>query len=161
MIRADLRVPKKLKEVMLWVHPSGPVVGAIFLSSHGERGGTQDPLDVMNHAQPFVVLSREDTDETFFYNKNSVVRVEYADRQAPEPASSVALACRLHMMDGSIIDGLIREALPPENCRLLDYMNIVDAKFIKLHVDGHYRCLVNKSYIVRIVPRDDDGAAGA
>ncbi len=155
MSRADLKIPKRQKEVMLWVHPSGPIVGCIFLCHTGERGDAQDPLDVMNHDQPFLVLKQEESGETYFYNKNSIVRVEYADRQAREPMTSVTLPCRLHMMDGSMIDGVIREALPPENSRLLDYMNIAEARFIKLHVDEHYRCLVNKSYIVRIVPRDE------
>ncbi len=155
MTRSDLRVPKQQKEVMLWVHPAGPIVGTIFLSHTGERGAAQDPLDVMNHEQPFLVLRKDDSDDTFFYNKRAVVRVEYADRGATDPATSVTLPCRLHMMDGSMIDGVIREALPPENSRLLDYMNIADARFIKLHVDEHYRCLVNKAYIVRIVPLDD------
>ncbi len=155
-----LRIPKKMKEVMLWVHPTGAVVGSIFLYFRGQQGGdaAQDPLDVLNHEDPFLVLHREAPDEIFFCNKNSIVRVEYADKGAAEPIGAVVIPCRLHMMDGSIIDGIIKESLPPENSRLFDYMNISDERFIKLHVDEHYRCLVNKAYIVRVVPRDAEPA---
>ncbi len=155
-----LRIPKKMKEVMLWVHPTGAVVGSIFLYFRGQQGGdaAQDPLDVLNHEDPFLVLHREAPDEIFFCNKNSIVRVEYADKGAAEPIGAVVIPCRLHMMDGSIIDGIIKESLPPENSRLFDYMNISDERFIKLHVDEHYRCLVNKAYIVRVVPQDAEPA---
>ncbi|MEM9055948.1 MAG: hypothetical protein AAGD86_00650 [Pseudomonadota bacterium] len=152
-----LRIPKKMKEVMLWVHPTGAVVGSIFLYFKGQDDdGAQDPVDVLNHEDPFLVLHREAPDEIFFCNKNSIVRVEYADRGAVEPDAAVTIPCRLHMMDGSIIDGIIKESLPPENSRLFDYMNISDERFIKLHIDEHYRCLVNKAYIVRVVPRDPE-----
>ncbi|MEL7450265.1 MAG: hypothetical protein AAFN78_13710 [Pseudomonadota bacterium] len=155
-----LRIPKKMKEVMLWVHPTGAVVGSIFLYFRGQQGGdaAQDPLDVLNHEDPFLVLHREAPDEIFFCNKKSIVRVEYSDKGAAEPIGAVVIPCRLHMMDGSIIDGIIKESLPPENSRLFDYMNISDERFIKLHVDEHYRCLVNKAYIVRVVPRDAEPA---
>ncbi len=157
MHSTHLRIPKKMKEVMLWVHPTGAVVGSIFLYFKGQgENAVEDPLDVLNHEDPFLVLHREAPDEIFFCNKNSIVRVEYADKGAPDPVSAVVIPCRLHMMDGSIVDGIIKESLPPENSRLFDYMNISDERFIKLHVDEHYRCLINKAYIVRVVPRDPE-----
>ena len=158
MSREDLKIPKKRKEVMLWVHPTGPTVGSIFLYFHGHsRRDTEDPARVLNHEFPFIVVEHEDREELAFYNKESIVRVEYADKGAPAMVNPVELPCRIQMRDGSTIDGVIRESMPPEKSRLFDYLSQSEDRFLRLHIDEHYRCLVNKSYIVRVVPRESAG----
>ena len=80
MLRDRLKIPKKLKLVTLWVHPEGRVVGSLFLRPQSaNRAGEEEPLEVLNTADPFLVLKRDQPDELRFYNKSSVVRVEYDD----------------------------------------------------------------------------------
>ncbi len=144
-----LKIPKVLMPVRLWVHPEGQVVGALFVKEQAEQDNTaEQPLDILNRASPFVVVRRQEPDELRFYNRASIIRVEYEDVTESMPAEDVTLLrCELQMMDGSVLDGEIREPLPVNFSRLFDYLNLQDNNFIKLHVDSVTVILVNKSYI--------------
>jgi hypothetical protein len=54
-----------------------------------------------------------------------------ADLNSPD---LVTLACRLHMMDGCMVNGAIKELLLPTHRRLFDYINDVSEALIKLHL---------------------------
>lgn len=153
MHRDLLKIPKKLKQVTLWVHPEGRVVGSLFLRPQSPNvPRAEEPLDVLNTADPFLVLKRDSPDELRFYNKSSVVRVEY-EEDAPVAAAEVQiLSCTLHLMDGSLIAGTIRKALAPDRSRLFDYLNLNDERFVKVHYDDDSVCLVNKAYITCVTP---------
>ncbi|MGI9302661.1 MAG: hypothetical protein ACR2RB_08145 [Gammaproteobacteria bacterium] len=155
------RIPKKLQPVSLWVHPEGSVVGSIYLHLQSNTGsGEEQPLEVMNHPDPFLVLKCENPEGLRFYNKRSVVRVQYQQSEVDDAADIIKLPCRLHMMDGSLLRGTIKERLPPEHRRLFDYINIHEDKFVKLHVEEDRVLVVNKAYIVRITPAADaDGTS--
>ena len=151
----ELKIPKKQKPVTLWVHPEGRVVGAIFLYQQSENhSGQEQPVDVLNGCAPFVVLQREDLGEPRFYNKRSVVRVEYEDSEPDDTPDMTVLKCGLHMMDGSRLEGTIREFLPPEHRRLYDYINSEGEDFVKLHLGNNNVCLVNKAYIVHVTHQE-------
>jgi hypothetical protein len=145
-----LKIPKSLVPVRLWVHPEGQVVGSLFLREQttAQPKDAEQPLDVLNRANPFLVVKREQPDELRFYNRASIIRVEYTETQAPEDETVAALECQLQMMDGSILDGVIREQLPPDHSRLFDYLNLQGNNFIKIYVSSMDVCLVNKSYII-------------
>ena len=153
MHRDLLKIPKKLKQITLWVHPEGRVVGSVFLRAQSHNSPRdEEPVDVLNTADPFLVLKRDKPDELRFYNKSSVVRVEYEDETA-EPAADVQiLSCTLHLMDGSLITGKIRKALAPDRSRLFDYLNLHDERFVKVYYDDDSVCLVNKAYITCVTP---------
>ena len=120
MLRDRLKIPKKLKLVTLWVHPEGRVVGSLFLRPQSaNRAGEEEPLEVLNTPDPFLVLKRDQPDELRFYNKSSVVRVEYEDEEPVLLPNVDPLPCTLHLMDGSLIAGTIQKALPPDRSRLL------------------------------------------
>lgn len=149
-----LKIPKRLKQVMLWIHPEGQVIGSLFLREQSmEHTGCEKPLEVLNQDQPFIVLKRDDPDDLRFYNRASIIRIEY--EEASNNSEVKPLPCRLHMMDGSIIDGAIREELSPDQARLYDYINQKDDRFIKVHTNDSEVCLVNKSYIIRIRATDE------
>ena len=95
----------------------------------------EQPLDVLNRANPFLVVKREQPDELRFYNRASIIRVEYTETEAPKDETVAALECQLQMMDGSILDGVIREQLPPDYSRLFDYLNLQGNNFIKIYVN--------------------------
>jgi hypothetical protein len=98
-------------------------------------------------------LQKDKPDELRFYNRNSIIRVEY-NGDFPEAEDSNHLSCSLNMMDGSLIEGTIRENLPPEHSRLFDYINQEKSRFIKLYFNNDEICLINKSYIVHINTKD-------
>lgn len=146
-----LKIPKKQKPVTLWVHPEGRVIGAMFLYEQSEsHSGQEQPIEVLNNDAPFLVLHREDLDEPRFYNKRSIVRTEYEDDGSTNTSDLTVIPCRLHMMDGSLLEGEIREFLDPEHARLFDYINQNGEHFLKLHVPEGRVYLVNKAYIVHI-----------
>ena len=151
-----LKIPKREKAVSLWTHPDGQVLGAIYLHmAEPDRTGGEDPWTVMNDPEDFLVVRRREPDELRFYNKASLIRVEYVENELYVADSGKDLPCRVHMMDGSIIDGTMRKSLPPERSRLYDYMNTDNPRFLKVYVDGMSVCLINKSYVGYITTRDE------
>ncbi len=153
MLRDLLKIPKNLKQVTLWVHPEGRVVGFLFLRPQSPTvPGEEEPIEVLNSPDPFLVLKRGDRDELRFYNKTALVRVEYTeDRPVPVPDVQT-LPCTLHLMDGSIIAGTIRKALPPDRARLFDYLNLHNEQFVRVYCEDDTVCVVNKSYIACVTP---------
>jgi len=149
-----LKVPKVARHVTFWVHPEGRVVGSIFLRKQSvSHAGEETPLEAMNHPEPFVVLKRDEPDELRFYNRKSVIRVEYEGRDYQIATAIKPLDCQLYLMDGSCVSGKILEPLHPNRARLLDYLNRTEEQFIKLHVE-HNTVLVNKSYIIHVFVDD-------
>ncbi len=145
-------IPKQLRQVSLWIHPEGLVLGSLFLSYHTRNGaGLEEPFEVLNEATPFVVLQRHRPDELRFYNKRAIVRVEYQEDETPCHEGLTTLHCQLAMMDGSYLAGTVRHLLPPANARLYDYLNLTNERFVRLYVEGGV-CLVNKAYIVCATP---------
>lgn len=146
-----LKVPKRQVPVMLWVHPEGRVVGSMFVHLPGpDSMPGEQPWDVINEAADFVAIKLDDPDEMRFYNKSSIVRMEYRDGASSLLAEGRPLPCMLTMMDGSLIEGDICKATPVERSRLYDYMNDTEERFLKLRSRGVDVLLVNKSYVVHI-----------
>ena len=151
-----LKIPKREKPVTLWTHPDGLVLGAIYLQiTEPERTCAEDPWTVLNDPEDFLVVRRREPDELRFYNKASLIRVEYVEDELYVADSGKDLPCRVHLMDGSVIDGAMRKALPPERSRLYDYMNTDNPRFLKLYVDDVSICLINKSYVGYITTREE------
>ena len=150
MNNEHLIVPKSLKPVVFWVHPEGQVPGHLYLRKHStQHAGEELPLEALNHTEPFIVFKRTNPDELRFYNRKSIIRVEYSGLDKQKTRAIRPLPCHLQMMDGSLISGTIEEPMHPNKARLLDYLNNPDDTFIKLHVDGN-TVLVNKSYIIHV-----------
>ncbi|SEP90638.1 hypothetical protein SAMN05421693_11021 [Ectothiorhodospira magna] len=149
-----LKIPKKLIPVKIWVHPDGLVmgeVGEIFvhLQSYHQQG-EEEPVEVMNNTDAFLAMRSRTSGELRFYNKHAVVRLEHeVSPNWEEPEFITRLGARLYLMDGSLLQGTIREILPPESSRLYDYINIFENRFIRLFLSDQVVTLVNKAYIVR------------
>jgi len=150
-----LKVPKSLRSVVLWVHPEGRVLGSLYLRTRSEEhDGDEDPFELLNRDQPFLIVRREDPEELRFYNRAAIVRVEY--EQAPVAVPDVRpFPCRLDLMDGSVITGLVNEPLPPDRSRLIDYLNQGEVRFLRLQLEDDQVCLVNKSYIIHAADLGD------
>jgi hypothetical protein len=109
---------------------------------------------VLNDREDFLVVRRQEPEELRFYNKACLIRVEYAEDGLFAQESGKELACRVHMMDGSVLEGAMRKSLPPERSRLYDYMNADNRRFLKLYFPEREVCLVNKSYVGYIMTSD-------
>ncbi len=148
MSKDTLKLPTKQKKVQLWVHPDGPVVGSLFIR-HNDNGQDEAVLDILNRNEPFIVFQVDTPNEIRFYNRQSIIRIEYCDKDVITE-SAQTLYCDIHMMDGTLVEGTIKEALPPEHARLYDYLNKQDNRFLKIYVDDDEICLINKSYINQV-----------
>ncbi|NOX91747.1 MAG: hypothetical protein GXP18_04655 [Gammaproteobacteria bacterium] len=156
-----LKVPKKLRLVTLWVHPEGRVIGSIYLRTQSpNHAGSEQPLEALNACESFLVFNRDEPAELRFYNIKSVIRIEYAatgdDETADNGTTNNPMHCHLQLMDGSCIDGSIRECLPPDHARLLDYLNRSNEAFIKVYMEDGLIFLINKSYINHVHVDDID-----
>ncbi len=149
----SLKIEKKLKEVTLWIHPEGVVLGQLFVRPQSPESATEEnPAEVLNGPAPFIVLRRDPPEPIRFYNKNSIVRVEYDVDEAVSCPVAQPLECTLRMMDGSHIQGVIRKPMPPDRARLLDYLNLTEERFVKVDTPEQRVYLVNKTYIVCALP---------
>ena len=151
MGQETLKVKKTLQEVIMWVHPEGQVHGALYVSVDKQAQPVEDPHSVLNNNWPFLVLRRRDPDELRFYNRGSIIRVEY-DQARPNDPATVDIPCRILMMDGAVFEGEISEVLPPERARLYDYLNQANDRFLRVYLDEGRVCLLNKSYIIQVTP---------
>jgi hypothetical protein len=150
------QIPKALRQVTLWIHQEGRVIGSLFLSLHTKSGaGLEDPFDALHEPTPFLALQCTAPHGLRFYNKQAIVRVEYQEEEASSWESATMLCCQLSMMDGSRLEGTVRHPLPPSRARLYDYLNMTEERFAKLYMEDGSVCLVNKSYIVCVSPLDD------
>lgn len=151
MASDSLKIPKIKRQVNLWVHPEGQVVGSLFLREQSvNHAGVEEPIEVINKDKAFIVLEREVDGQVCFYNRNAIIRLEYEHTTTSAEADLKIIPCQLTMMDGALFDGEIRESLAPDRARLFDYLNQDKARFIKLYIDNKQVCLVNKSYIVKV-----------
>jgi hypothetical protein len=144
-------IPKALRQVTLWVHPEGSVIGSLFLSFHTKNGpGVEDPCAILNEPAPFLVLQCTEPEDFRFYNKRAIVRAEYREEETSieENTGIKTLHCQVSLMDGSLIVGVVRYPLPPSHERLYDYLNLSKERFVKLYLEDGSVCLVNKAYIV-------------
>ncbi|MBA2411113.1 MAG: hypothetical protein H0V62_15575 [Gammaproteobacteria bacterium] len=124
--------------------------GSIFVNLETSRHtGQERPEDILNEPEPFLVFKTDSSDELRFYRKHRIIRMQYLDEQPPlEPAELTILDCRLLLTDGVMLAGSIREFLPPERPRLIDYLNNLADCFVRLHLEAGLLCLVNKEHIV-------------
>lgn len=147
-------VPKALKQVRMWIHPEGQVLAGIYLvATHPGELPAELPIDLLNQHTPFLACQCHGG-ELRFYNKNALVRMEYESEAECAMATDVTLRGEFGLMDGSVFVGDIRENLPPERRRLLDYLNVHMERFIRVFLGEDTVVLINKAYIVRAIPRD-------
>jgi len=150
-----LKIPKKKKLVALWVEAEGQVIASVFLQLQSDaHSGEETPEDIFNRPDTFIVVQIEDPQETRFYHMGRVTRVEYHEDAPPESSSDLSeLPCRLTLVDGSQVEGTIREFLLPEHSRLYDYINKSEKRFVKLYESEDQVILVNKDHIINISPQ--------
>lgn len=154
MASSNLKIDKITRPITLWIHPEGRVTGSIFVQPEMENGRVENPDDVLNHDSPFLVMQRQEPEEICFYSRSSIIRAEYPKTDSDILKNDHTYHCKLIMMDGSQIYGMVQESLPSEYSRLYDYLNQGTDRFIKLHGDDGTTYLVNKSYVTQVTSID-------
>ena len=149
MSHQALKIAKTLRHVSMWVHPEGLVNGSIYVAIGSDAVTEEDPREVLNNNTPFLVLRTGKADDVRFYNRSSIVRVEF-ESEKPNDNDLTRVSCQVTMMDGSVINGEIIEDLPAENARLYDYLNQDKERFIRLFTNESDVCMVNKSYVIKV-----------
>ena len=157
MNNKTLKVAKTEKEVSLWVHPDGMVKGSLFLLEQSkEHAGQEQPIEVLNQDTPFAVVRLQNPEQLRFYNRSSIIRVQYElDTSVKNAENETIISCVIHMMDGSMLEGEIKETLPAEHSRLFDYLNMEKTRFIRLYFSDTEVCLINKAFINYVSPADE------
>jgi hypothetical protein len=155
--KMNLKVAKTEKEVSLWVHPDGMVKGSLFLLEQSkEHAGQEQPIEVLNQDAPFAVVRLHNPEQLRFYNRTSIIRVQHeVDASTKNSENDTVISCVIHMMDGSLLEGKIKETLPAERSRLFDYLNKEKTRFIRLYFSDTEVCLINKSFINYVSPADE------
>ncbi len=146
------RIPKREQPVELVVDPDGPVQGRLFLLPPGpDSGEGEGPPELLNQRERFVVV-RLESGEIRCYNKRYLVEVRFREPPRPDADTAPRVPCRFRLHDGREVEGNVREYLPPEHSRLIDYLNYVSGPFVRLELDDGTVVLLNKRYCVWAVP---------
>ena len=152
-----LKIPKKLRPVILRVHPHGQIRGAMFLDIQSRHfAGEQQPVDFFNQSDPFIVIKCDSPDEVRIYHKAAIICVQYYEdvEGLTDVLKAEQLPCSIHLSDGTVVEGSIKPALPPDHSRLLDHLNLEPERFVKVYVTEGNVCLVNKTYIVYVLSQE-------
>jgi len=141
------KVAKQERQLELWIHPQGRVLGSVFIREKSElHDGEESPLDLFNQPESFLVIHREDLAEFRFYNKSSIVRAKM-DLTESQNSDQGVIATQMHMMDGSLLRGELRGVFTPDHSRLYDHLNADNGQFLCLYLEQNKIMLINKNYI--------------
>jgi hypothetical protein len=135
--------------------------GQIFVMARvPQHDGPETVLEMLSRPDgffPFEAGGKGEEHEMLLVSKSHTVSVA-VDRQAPiaDPARLSAaklLGLELVLAGGSTLSGWASVELPPENSRLLDYLNASRDSFFALwtHVSTHY---VNPAHVLYARPLD-------
>lgn len=153
MNMATFRIPRRQLQAEILLQGGDEVRGVIHAPAHGPHGRPGGALDRLTDVtEPFLPLST-DTGTTIINTLRILtVRVAGDDDHEAEHASSPPIDLELHLIDGSKVAGSVQFTMPPEESRLLDYVNSRVAGFIPVATD-HGQVLVNRRFVVSVEER--------
>ncbi|NNF97030.1 MAG: hypothetical protein HKM94_08905 [Halobacteria archaeon] len=94
MANDSLKIPKIKRQVSMWVHPEGQVIGSLFLREQRvNHAGMEEPIEVLNKDKAFIVLDREENGQVCFYNRNAIIRLEYEHTPSTTEAVQKIIPC--------------------------------------------------------------------
>lgn len=154
-------VPRVAVAAHVQVAGGAPRPGQVFVAERvPQHDGPETVLEMLNRPEMFFAFRPEDPakgEGFIFMSKAQTVSVAQ-DRQAPisDPARLSAaklIGLELVLADGSTISGWASVELPPEQSRLLDYLNASDDPFFAVwtHAATHN---VNRSHVRFARPLD-------
>jgi hypothetical protein len=150
---SDLRVPKRRLTVELLLRGREPCRLGVFLAEHQDHSWhRQEVLDLLDEEAPFFPAHDEDADAWVLVGRAAVVWVA-VDHNQDEPEDEEPLfdyrrEVRLDLPGGRTLEGQLLYAAPPEQARLIDYMNAASRFFRIFTADRVY--LVARSAVLRL-----------
>lgn len=154
---SDFRIAKGRTSVQLTLSDDAAVVGGdMFVQAYSRRGGDpENPLDILNDAEPFFPLALEDG-ETLLVAKSQVREafIESLPEDDPELRSAVrATSVEVTLAGGVVRTGMLNLEVRSDRPRLLDFLNLYEQRFLVLHSSEGVR-LINRDLIQHIRPLD-------
>lgn len=126
--------------------------GFIFVQPSMHRHlGREEPVDVLNSAEPFFPFVTNDG-ETLLVSKDDVVEawpVNETEADALRRANGRSVVLEITLADGAVRKGAILVEMPAYKTRPLDFLNQHDNRFLTLFAGDTIR-LVNMRCIERV-----------
>ncbi|MBK5189023.1 MAG: hypothetical protein JJD97_12330 [Gemmatimonadaceae bacterium] len=128
--------------------------GSLFAPQVYPPGGMEDPLQLLNEAEPFFPLGLA-TGEVLLIAKDRVLEISLDEPQPAEelPGSAPTALLQLTLAGGTTRVGSMRLEVRAWRPRVLDHMNHYTARFMALRTDAGVR-LINRQMIERVRPLD-------
>jgi len=151
---SDVRVEKERVAVSITMVGGETLSGCLFAPPIYPPGGLEDPLQILNEAEPFFPLGLP-TGEVLLIAKDRVLEiVPHATSGAEElPGSGPTALLQITLAGGVNHVGSMRLEARAPRPRVLDFMNYCTERFIALRTDESVR-LINRKMIERVRPLD-------
>jgi hypothetical protein len=150
---SDYRIAKVRHRVELTLANARRLEGDIFIpGSAPHRTGPGEPLDVLNDADPFLVLCLVD-DEVLLVQKCQIVVVS---TPLPEDDDAVdrgvvGMHVEFTLADGAVHTGSIFPEVRHNQPRLVDFLNATPLRFVALFASDRLE-LVNRAHVAYARP---------
>jgi hypothetical protein len=149
----ELRVPKRRTPVEIQL-PGGAVHRvAVFLGDFAhDHAGPECLSDLLNGPGEFVPAYDLDSDTMTFLNRAGIAVARLPGYFEPESSEQHTLPTEhdveIILNDGAKLRGLVSYVLPPERCRLIDFLN--DAPLFFRLLEQSTVSLVNRRHVALV-----------
>jgi hypothetical protein len=150
----DIRIEKERVGVSITMVGGETLSGCLFAPPIYPPGGLEDPLQILNEAEPFFPLGL-DTGEVLLVAKDRVLEIMLDEPVVDEdgPASAPTALLQITLAGGTARVGSMRLEVRVMRPRVLDHMNHCTSRFMALRTDEGVR-LINRKMIERVRPLD-------
>lgn len=151
---SDVRVEKKRVAVSITMVGGELLSGSVFAPQIYPPGVQEDPLQLLNEADPFFPLGLA-TGEVLLIAKRRVLEMVPEETSVDEelPGSAPTALLQVTLAGGVAHVGSMRLEVRASRPRVLDFMNYCTDRFIALRTDEGVR-LINREMIERVRPLD-------
>ena len=146
---SDYRIAKLRCPVEVTLANGRRLDGDVFVQSTTRfRPEPEEPLDLLNDADPFIPIATE-TGDVFLVQKAQIAYVgtPLPRGDAAVEAGVVGMRVEFTLVDGSAHVGSVFPELPADRPRLVDFLNDTPLQFLALFTAAQLR-LVNRVHIV-------------
>lgn len=146
---SQYRIEKLRRQLKLVLADGTKLSGEVFLRSTSRyRSRPEEPVDLLNDADPFFVLDRKG--EALLVAKSQVSRAETElDEDDALDTGALGVTVEVTMRDGTVCDGSIFLESRSDRPRLLDFLNSYHERFLPV-VSPKQVLLLNTQLIAHV-----------
>jgi hypothetical protein len=150
---SDYRIEKVRRSVEVTLSNGHRLDGDVFCQTVGRfRAGPDQPLDLLNDADPFLPLIVSDGSIRLVQKEHiAVMGTALPDGDDAVATGVLGMRVAFTLVDGSEQIGTIFPELPPDRPRLVDFLNDTPLRFLPLFATDQLR-LVNRVHIAYVRP---------